>query len=169
MAKWSRAEKPWERQQGESVQAFEAFDLYCKMGPERSLRKVAQELSKSDTLIKRWSSNWNWQSRSREYDNEVKRIELAEERKAVKKMQERHLKTAILMQKKAVEALSNINAEQLAAKDILRFISEGAKLERLTRMDSTTSTAKDAGEDGQPSSLADTIISAYRKRMEAEQ
>ena len=73
MAKWSKSEKSWERQPKETAQAFEAFDLYCKMGAERSLRKVEQQLNKSHALIGRWSSTWSWQKRSRDYDNELKR------------------------------------------------------------------------------------------------
>lgn len=166
MAKWSKSEKPWERQPKESVQAFEAFDLYCKMGADRSLRKVAQELNKSFTLIGRWSGTWSWQKRSRDYDNEIKRQELEEQRKAVKKMQERQIQTAMLLQKKGVQALDKLQIEDLAPKDILRFISEGTKLERETRLDSTTIAAGEAGDGGTSSSLADTIISAYKRRME---
>lgn len=166
MAKWSKSEKPWERQQGESTQAFEAFDLYCKMGTERSIRKVAQELGKSSTLMSRWSSAWSWQSRSREYDNELKRREFAEAQKAQKKMQERQIQTAMLLQKKAVQALDKLQVEDLAPKDILRFISEGAKLEAMNRTASTQQTAREAGDDGQTSTLADTIIAAYQRRTE---
>ena len=166
MAKWSKSEKSWERQPKETAQAFEAFDLYCKMGADRSLRRVAQELSKSETLIKRWSSNWSWQKRSRDYDNELKRQELEEQRKAVKKMQERQIQTAMLLQKKAVQALDKLQIEDLAPKDILRFISEGTKLERHTRLDSTTVAAGEAGDASASGSLADTIISAYKRRME---
>ena len=46
----------WERQPGESAQAYEAFAIYRDMGSNRSLRVVAEQLSKSDTLIKRWST-----------------------------------------------------------------------------------------------------------------
>ena len=166
MAKWSKSEKSWERQPKETAQAFEAFDLYCKMGADRSLRRVAQELSKSETLIKRWSSNWSWQKRSRDYDNELKRQELEEQRKAVKKMQERQIQTAMLLQKKAVKALDKLQIEDLAPKDILRFISEGAKLERQVRLDSTTVAAGEAGDASASGSLADTIIPAYKRRME---
>jgi len=42
----------WERQPGESAQAYEAFAIYRDMGSNRSLRVVAEQLSKSDTLIK---------------------------------------------------------------------------------------------------------------------
>ena len=38
-----RTEQPWERQKGESAQAFEAFSLYLEMGGSRSLRAVSQE------------------------------------------------------------------------------------------------------------------------------
>ena len=113
MAKWSKSEKPWERQQGESAQAYEAFDTYLKMGTERSCRKVAQQLSKSDTIIRRWSSAWNWQKRVRDYDAELARIEFAEAKKAVKEMQERQIKLSKLLQKKAFDALKELDASEL--------------------------------------------------------
>lgn len=80
-------------------------------------------------------------------------------------MQQRQIQTAMLLQKKAVEALDKLSFEDLAPKDILRFISEGAKLERETRRESTAISAKAAGNDG-ASNLAETIISAYKRRME---
>ena len=168
MAKWSKSEKSWERQPRESVQAFEAFDLYCKMGADRSLRRVARELSKSDTLIKRWSSAWSWQKRSRDYDNELKRHEVEEQKKNLKKMQQRQIQTAMLLQKKAVEALDKLQFDDLAPKDILRFISEGAKLERETRRESTNIAEGEMGAAGGGGSLADVVVSAYRRRKEDE-
>lgn len=164
MAKWSKSEKSWERQPSESAQAFEALNIYLSMGGERSLRKVAQKLSKSETLIKRWSSTWNWQQRSRDYDNELKRKEFDEAQKQVKAMQKRQMQTAMLLQKKAVEALDKLNIEDLSPQEILRFISEGAKLERETRQQSTLTSAREAGAIDEKSSLADTIIAAYEKR-----
>lgn len=169
MAKWSKGEKSWERQPRESIQAFEAFDLYCKMGADRSIRRVAKELSKSETLIKRWSSTWSWQKRSRDYDNELKRQEFEEQRKSLKKMQQRQIQTAMLLQKKAVEALDKLQFDDLKPGDILRFISEGAKLERETRQESTSTTKTEMGTPGGGGgSLADIVISAYKRRMEDE-
>ena len=169
MAKWSKDEKSWERQPRESIQAFEAFDLYCQMGADRSIRRVAKELSKSETLIKRWSSTWSWQKRSRDYDNELKRQEFEEQRKSLKKMQQRQIQTAMLLQKKAVEALDKLQFDDLKPGDILRFISEGAKLERETRQESTSTTKTEMGTPGGGGgSLADIVISAYKRRMEDE-
>jgi hypothetical protein len=53
----------WSRQEGESGKAYEAFSLYRDLGPERSITKVAYELSKSRTLIGRWSSVHSWVDR----------------------------------------------------------------------------------------------------------
>lgn len=165
MAKWGKSEKPWERQPGESPQAYEAFDTYLKMGVDRSCRKVAQELSKSDTIIKRWSSTWSWQERCRAYDNELKRKELVQAQKAVKQMQDRQIQTAMLLQKKAVQALDRLDITELTPQEILRFISEGAKLEAVNRAASTQQ-AVEAGEK-KAASLADTITAAYQRRKEA--
>ena len=165
MARWSKSEKPWERQPGESAQAYEAFDTYLKMGADRSCRKVAQKLSKSDTIIRRWSSTWHWQERCRAYDNELKRQELIEAQKATKLMQERQIKTAMLLQKKAVQALDQLDISDLTPQEILRFISEGAKLEAANRAASTQQAVEAGGKKA--ASLADTITAAYQRRKEA--
>lgn len=61
----------WERQPGESAQAYEAFAIYRDMGSDRSLRAVAEKLSKSYTLIGRWSREKKWGERCRAYDNHL--------------------------------------------------------------------------------------------------
>ncbi len=165
MAKWSKSERSWERQPKESAQAYEAFDLYLKMGTERSCRKVAQQLSKSDTIIRRWSSAWSWQKRVRDYDAEMARMEFAEAQKAVKKMRERQIQTAMFLQKKAVQALDKLDISELTPQEILRFISEGAKLEAANRAASTQQAAEDGGNQ-RAASLASAVIAAYQRRKE---
>lgn len=58
--------KPWERRDAESNPAYEAFRAYMRI---RSIPKVAVELSKSETLIKRWSAEHQWISRITDYDS----------------------------------------------------------------------------------------------------
>ena len=72
---------------------------------------------------------------------------------------------AMLLQKKAVQALDELDISELTPQEILRFISEGAKLEAANRAASTQQAAE-AGEK-KAASLADTIISAYQRRKEA--
>lgn len=160
MAEWRKNDKSWERQPKESVQAYEAFYKYLQMGEKRTLRKVEQELNKSHALIGRWSSAWNWQKRSADYDADIRRQEYEATQKEIKKMQERHIQTAMLLQKKALQALDKIDIEQFSPQEILRFISEGAKLEKDTRQEQTPVSERETGTQ----SLANTIISAYEKR-----
>ena len=165
MAKWSKSEKPWERQQGESAQAFEAFSAYLELGPDRSIRAVGQKLDKSRQQIGKWSSRWRWQERIRAYDNELLRQEFETEKKAAKEMRERQISLSVLLQKKAFDALKALDTSELTPQEILRFISEGAKLEAANRAVSTQQAAE-AGEK-KAASLADTIIAAYQRRKEA--
>ena len=51
---------PFEQQARESSKAFAAFSLYLGLGPQRSLAAVARKLAKSEQLIKRWSTTYDW-------------------------------------------------------------------------------------------------------------
>lgn len=130
MARNAKSEYTWERQPGESTKAFEAFDLYCKLGEERSIRKVAQKLNKSTQLLGRWSSQWNWVIRARDYDNEIKRKEIQAEKKAFQAMRKRQIGMAVQFQKKAYEALQSLPIEEMTPKDIKEFMKLGAEMER---------------------------------------
>lgn len=61
--------RPWDRQPGESSPAYEAFRTYLDMGSERSTAHVARELGKSKTLTDRWSGQWDWVERARQWDS----------------------------------------------------------------------------------------------------
>jgi len=54
---------PFEQQPRESAKAFAAFSLYLGLGPQRSLAAVSRKLAKSEQLIKRWSTKFDWPSR----------------------------------------------------------------------------------------------------------
>ena len=59
-----------------------------------------------------------------------------ERAKAVKEyhaMTERHIKIAVQLQKKALEALNNLESDTMSAKDIKEFIKMATDLERLNR------------------------------------
>src|SRR5688572_7016508 len=59
--------QPWDQQPKESNAAFAAFRCYVEMGEKRSVRKVADRLDKSRTMVGRWSKNWKWPERVRKY------------------------------------------------------------------------------------------------------
>jgi hypothetical protein len=59
----------WEPQPGESAKAFQALAGYRDMGARRSLRLVARQLHKSESLMKRWSVAQAWQERVLAWDS----------------------------------------------------------------------------------------------------
>lgn len=87
--------------------------------------------------MKRWSKNWSWGERVRQYDDSLQREAQARAyKKAVKELEEmqlRQIKTAVLLQKKAVQALDALDPLLIKPQDIVRMISAGAQLENVTR------------------------------------
>lgn len=62
---------PWERQPGESRQAFRAFSLFLAAEPPRTLPSVARAYAASLPLIKRWSQHWRWAEREEAWSRRV--------------------------------------------------------------------------------------------------
>lgn len=58
----------WARRDTESHPAYTAFQAYRRL---RSTTKVAEELAKSDTIIKRWCTEHDWVSRVIAYDQYI--------------------------------------------------------------------------------------------------
>ena len=158
MPKWT--DKPWERQKGESDKAYEAFVTYRDMGTDRSIRAVARKLGKSRTQSGKWSSGWEWTERVRAYDNELEKEARAQAVKDRKDMTSRHIKIAMQLQKKALEALTSLEVEAMTPKDIKEFIKMATDLERLNR----TLEEDSKGKGEATTSLADEIMAAYLKR-----
>ena len=131
---------PWERQPKESPQAYEAFVIYRNMGAERSIQKVSQMLSKSVTLIKRWSREKNWVERSRAWDNEQDRVTREALQRGVVNMHKKHVTMAEALFIKAAKALKNIEVEEMDMLDIVKAVDLAVKIERLSRGEATERT-----------------------------
>lgn len=65
--------KEWERGEGETAKAYEAFRIYRDMGAERSLSRAAEQIGKSVRLLKKWSSTHGWMRRVHAYDEYIDR------------------------------------------------------------------------------------------------
>ncbi len=135
MAK-DREREAWERQPGESGPAFEAFTVYRDLGEKRTISAVAKQLNKSGTLCHRWKLKHDWRARADAYDASI-----AEEarKQAVadrKKMQERHIKISLQLQRKAMEALESIKPGEMTPKDVKEFLRLATELERVNREES---------------------------------
>ncbi|GAA1919621.1 hypothetical protein [Streptantibioticus ferralitis] len=121
---------PWERQSGESPQAFEAFAVYRDLGPARSVTKVAQELDKSRTLLGRWSRQYAWVMRAAAYDREQDRLFVAEQKQARRDVARRHAKLAQAFLGKAIARLQALDPRELTPGELLRYFQVAAEVER---------------------------------------
>ena len=130
-------EFPWERQPGEGVKAFEAFNTYMLMGTERSLAKVANELNKSTTLMAKWSSLWKWVERAAAWDIEQENLARKDQIEAIKKMRKRHATLATQMLAKVTKKMSKMSADELTPQDIKAWVETASKLERMSRGDTS--------------------------------
>lgn len=125
----------WERQQGETSKAYEAFCVYRDMGADRSLRKVVQQLNKNLTTIAEWSTKYEWVKRVAAWDAEQDRIARKAQVDEIKKMRTRHAKLAEAMLIKAAKALQRIPDDEIKAVDVSRMVETASKLERISRGD----------------------------------
>lgn len=121
---------PWERQRGESRQAFEAFTRYRDLGGTRSVVRVARELAKSRTLVSRWSARWGWVSRVEAWDREQDRAWRQEQQQARIDTSRRQLRVANLALAKAVERIQAVRPEDLSPMEAMRWVQAAAELER---------------------------------------
>lgn len=130
----------WERQEGESAQAFQAFAEYRNMGAERSLAKVAQKLGKSKPLMERWSSRWHWGIRVDAWDDEMDKCSCRELKKGITEMRKNHAGIAKAMLVKALQALQRTPVDEMTPQDIAKMVDVAAKLERISRGEATERT-----------------------------
>ena len=158
--------KPWERQEGESVKAYEAFQCYLNLGETRSQRLVSEQLSKSRQLISRWSANYQWVERVAAYENDLQRQAHAEAVKKARQMADRHISIAMEMQQKALQALKKMDPRDIDPKNLVAFIREATKLERENRTEIVKDTNPDTGAEAASSSLADVISEAWERRRQ---
>lgn len=156
--------KPWERQEGESAKAYEAFQCYLNLGETRSQRLVSEQLSKSRQLISRWSANYQWVERVAAYENDLQRQAHAEAVKKARQMANRHISIAMKMQQKALEALKEMDPREIDPKNLVAFIREATKLERENRTEIVRDTNPDTSTEAASSSLADVISEAWERR-----
>jgi hypothetical protein len=135
----------FEQQPRESAKAFAAFSLYLSLGPERSLAEVARKLSKSEGLIARWSSKFDWPARVAAYAAHLAVVEreaieaTVRGRAAIWESREQALKeTEWAMHERAIAAAKRgldeyMKREKVYANlaDIARMLEIASKLGRL--------------------------------------
>src|SRR4051794_38377959 len=77
---------PWERQDGESEQAYRAFLAFRDAGSGRTVTGVGTQLARSRQLCDRWAQRWVWRARVEAFDaaqDRQRRAVLLEEQRQI--------------------------------------------------------------------------------------
>ena len=97
-AEMGRRPEDWERQPGESEEAFSAFVVYRDQEPPRSIRRACEEDGRTETLFSRWSHTHKWVPRVAAWDREKDRVKREADLKGRAEMGQRHAKEAAELQ-----------------------------------------------------------------------
>lgn len=120
------------------VRVAEAFHAYYALGPQRSLRKLAEEGTFSLASLERWSAHFGWQRRCRAlHDEEMHAARRAAQQEAAT-LARRRLRNAQLLQEAGLTILARAKIADLVedgARDLLQdarqMMVEGMRAERL--------------------------------------
>lgn len=135
----------WERWPNEPKRLYYFFNLYLLMGVDRTIRRCAEEIDRTEKYLGKPASKWWWIERACDYDlHEIERTRRAQETAAVaavRKMRKRHIKIAEELQDAAELELTKLLNEirgsgkkrKVTPDQLLKIIDAGTKLERLTR------------------------------------
>lgn len=150
MAKQKEERKPWERLPEEGTEAFEAFREYRDMGEKRTQAKVGEKLGKSETLMSRWSAEYDWVKRAQAWDDEVERQASKNLLKDIAKMRARQRKQAVKMQLKGLQLLDSINVGDAKLSEIVSLMKLGMEQERICMGDVGEVVEQRDGENAAP-------------------
>ncbi len=123
----------------EGTRQREAFDAYYAIGRERSLVRLHEQLSTdwdrapSLRTLEEWSRLHHWQHRLADIERASRESADEERIAAIREMQARHAREALLLQQKGTEWLTAIAGGDASAEAAIRAIAEGARLERTAR------------------------------------
>lgn len=126
------APQPWERQPHETDEAWQAFKHFLMQGPERAVKNVAAAQGKSESLMYRWSSVWEWKARVQAWEAEqdvawLQRV--TNERRLVAQDHvdiSRRLKAAALA---GLERLNDEDGPKLTPMQLLEFLKAALAIE----------------------------------------
>lgn len=113
---------PWMRQPEETDAAFAAFTAYLNQEKRRVHDHGASSF--------RWSAEWSWRYRAYEYDLFMAQVDLEEQIRYRRAMNERHRAIARSAQGKLVEWLQQLNPQSMTAADATRLLAVVVEMER---------------------------------------
>jgi hypothetical protein len=169
--------EPWERLPGESDAAISAFVLYRDLGAQRSLdaastryharnqqptdqpQSGSRKNKKCSGQIRTWADRWDWRARAAAWDAEQDRQARQAMLQEIVDMRKRHAQEAMMLQKAAMQRLQALDPQTLTQSQLLDYLVEATKLERLSRGEpETVGEQRVTGRDGGPIEYRDAAL-----------
>jgi len=156
---WTRRGPSKDYPRGESSTAYDAFRVYMRLGKDRSLNSVCEEIGKTITLIKRWCKAYEWVSRAAAYDSYLLTAEVDGEATELSRVRNKHLDVA----DKLLDHLSSNMALWEAGQDpSVRWTQAFAAAAKVQQM-ALTLREKESAADQE---LIDRVMSMLEKQAE---
>lgn len=121
----------WDRLPGERSKVYQRFEVYRDIGPQRTMTAAARLLKLSYPTVLDNAQRFAWVERAEAWDKEMERTRAFAHRDAVAEMKKRQVQESKALQHKAVERLKTMELSELKPRDVLSFITEAAKMERM--------------------------------------
>lgn len=143
----------WDKQPGESRQAYEALEIFLALPGDRCIEDVADRLSCSPGRVRVWATKWRWHDRARAWDSHLGEIATDAEIRERREMRDRQVKLGVMMQDLASYGLKELeekmerNQLKLKPLDAVRLVEVGARLEKAAR-----------GEEGSTPAIIEVIF-----------
>jgi hypothetical protein len=136
----------------------EALSVYLSMGPGRSYEAVARHYGASKRAVVDRAKKEDWQGRVAQAEQRAREKAEVQAGQSLEEMNERHLKTAQLIQRKALEALGRLSLDE--AMDAVRALKIGLDHERLIQGEPSERSAVE---------IRETIRLEYERWMRPEE
>ncbi len=147
----------------ESTRQREAFDVYWRLGGERTLRRLREQLAAAGRApalrtLAEGSRKYHWQHRLADLERQARAADDDARIRAIREMADRQAKQALLLQQKGTEWLTKFTREEATPEAAIRAVVEGAKLERLVRGEPTERTDQTSAIDQRLEALSDAEL-----------
>lgn len=156
---WTRRGPSEDRPQGETSVAFEAFKVYLHMGADRTTRAVAEQVGKADSLIRRWSSTFDWPARAAAYDSYLLNASVDGEADQLAQVRNKHLSVAERLLDHLAESMSMWKPGHDPSIRWTQAFTAAAKVQQ------TALTLRETTNKGEEE-VMERILAAFEKRAE---
>ena len=114
----------------ETAKAYQAFEIYRDLGPDRSLERAGAALAKSRQALDIWARRHDWQARVRAFDEYVASRAADKAVETAASIRARQAKHAQAMQLRAMQKFAVAGPEDMSVAEATRAFQVGAEVER---------------------------------------